>query len=563
MSAADSEPTFASPASRSVRSWFPLVWNLSFAGIGVASQYLFEDPGISNVLAHLSVMCAVGGTALWILLRGGWPLTTRLLAASVLALPLVAHYTQVSPIEFVNNGDVGLVDWRWRWEDPDRDLEAASTKATTELLCVSTSWDYPRFLGEGYWAEVKDAILEPDWEANPPKELWKQRIGAGWSGFSVVGQLAYTQEQRGEQEMVTCYDLQTGELLWSHGDEERFDPSGGGSLGGVGPQATPTVFDSRVYSHGATGIFNCLDAATGEKLWSYDTAEEFGVPTLLWGKSASPLIVGNLVVLSIGDAAAHSGEELSGKGNSLVAFDRITGEVVWQNGDRTSSYASPVLATLLGTQQILVVNEDFITAQRASDGKVLWEHPWPGKSDSNASTSQPIPLGDDQVFISKGYGIGSELIQLTQQEDAWSAETVWKKNVMKTKMCNVVVRDGYAYGLDDVNLSCIELATGKKQWKKRRRPSFGRGQILLAGEHIIVATEEGEVVLVAVDHEEYRELASFQAIEGVTWNNPTLVDSRLLVRNAVWAACFELPVCQTQAAELVSLEDPNAADQTE
>jgi hypothetical protein len=109
-------------------------------------------------------------------------------------------------------------------------------------------------------------------------------------------------------------------------------------------------------------------------------------------------------------------------------------------------------------------------------------------------------------------------------------------------MCNVIIRDGYVYSLDEVNLECVELDTGNLQWKKRRQSSFGHGQVLLVGEHLLVLTEEGEVILSAADPEEYREWGQFQALEGVTWNNPTLVGSLLLLRNAEWAACFELPL---------------------
>ena len=545
----DSSPEKA----RSRARWFPILWLALLAGISVQSQYIFEDPGIRNVIIHLSVMLAAGGLSLWVILRSGLSLGARLCCAALLSLPVAAHYLQLSPIEFVNNGDVGLVDWRWRWQDPDRELDTTGVKTTEALQCEATQWDYPRFLGTGYWAEVK-ASLETDWQENPPQELWKQRIGAGWSSFAVVGQLAYTQEQRGDQEMVTCYELGTGELLWSHSDSERFDPRGGGSLGGVGPQATPTVYEGKVYTHGATGIVNCLDALTGKLHWSCNTKEAFNTETLFWGNSASPLIAGDMVVVSVGDAHANIEPEYSQVGNSLVAFDSSSGDVIWKAGDRCSSYATPVLATLAGVEQIVVVNQDFVTAHRASDGQILWEHPWEGRSDSNASSSQPIPVGNDQLFLSKGYGIGAELIEVRIEDDEWSTETVWKKNVMKTKMCNVVIRDGYVYGLDDVSLSCIELSSGKKKWKKRRRPSFGHGQILLAGSHLVVTTEEGEVVLVAVDPEEYQELGSFQAIDGVTWNNPTLVDSKLVVRNAEWAACFKLSTCQYNGPSLTEVD---------
>lgn len=534
----------AQPSARKLprRAWFPLAWPLVLGGICLWARYFFDDRGVPNSMTHGAVILTVIGWALWVINRSGWGRVPRWTVAAALVGLLASHYLQFSPWEVVNNGDVGIVDVRWRWAKPDRELKATVTKPTVALAWKTTPHDYPNFLGDGYWAEVQGVALDPAWQSHPPEQKWKQRIGAGWSSFAVVGNYAVTQEQRDEDELVTCYDIRTGELQWTHADHVRFDPRGGGSFGGVGPRATPTIFDGRVYTHGATGILNCLEAATGELLWSHDTCAEFAVENLIWGKAASPIIAGDLVVVSVGDAQANVLPKTSGKGNSLVAYNRLTGDVVWTAGDRRSAYATPVLTTLAGVEQVLVVNEDFITSHRAVSGEVLWEHPWPGKSDADASTSQPVPVGDDRVFLSKGYGIGAELIAVSRDDEEWQVETIWKRTLMKTKMCNVIIRDGYVYSLDEVNLECVELDTGNLQWKKRRQPSFGHGQVLLVGEHLLVLTEEGEVILSAADPEEYREWGQFQALEGVTWNNPTLVGSLLLLRNAEWAACFELPL---------------------
>ncbi len=550
---ASTDQTATETASRPTRRpWFLVIWPVLLAGICVFVWIRFEDQGVPNSMIHGLIILTVVGWSGWIIFLSGWGNAKRWGVAVILLGLLSAHYFQFSPIETINNGDVGIVGWRWRWAEPDRSLDTNVIKPATRLDWQSTSQDYPNFLGDGYWAEVTGVALDPDWETRPPNEVWRQRIGAGWSSFAVVGDYAVTQEQRDQFELVACYDIHTGDLLWTHADEVRFDPRGGGSFGGVGPRATPTIYEGRVYSHGATGVVNCLEAATGELIWTHDTVEEFEVENLVWGKAASPIIVGDMLVVSVGDARANTQAEFSQQGNSLVAYDRFSGDVVWAAGDRRSSYATPVLTTLAGTEQVIVVNEDFVTSHRAEDGVILWEHPWPGKSDADASTSQPVPVGDDRVFLSKGYGAGSELIQVMRDGQQWHADTISKKKpVMKTKMCNVVIRDGFVYGLDDVNLQCIELATGKKRWKKRRQPSFGHGQVLLVGAHLLVLSEEGEVVLAAVDPQEYRELAHFSALEGVTWNNPTLVGSRLLIRNAEWAACFELPLEEPGSEEVL------------
>jgi outer membrane protein assembly factor BamB len=435
-------------------------------------------------------------------------------------------------VQAILNGDVGVVGFRWRWNASDRALAAASKIASPPLDWRETASDYPRFLGNGYWAEARGVVLEADWAAHPPKSLWKQPIGAGWSSFAVVGDYAVTQEQRGEHELVTCYEVRTGKMAWSHADAVRWDPRGGGALGGVGPRATPTLYDGRVFSQGATGILNCLDARTGRLLWSHDTLAEHDADNVSWGKAGSPLIVDDRVVVSVGAKKA-----------SLVAYDIDSGEQAWAAGKRRSAYASPVVVELAGVRQILMLNEGFVTAHHAEKGRVLWEHEWPSDSNADAAASQPVPVGDDRVLLSKGYGKGAELVQVRRKGDTWMTDTLWRKpSALKTKMGNVVIRDGFVYGINDIYLQCVELKSGHVAWVKRRSPTFGHGQILLVGEALLVLSESGEVILVKASPDNYRELASMQAIEGVTWNNPALSGNLLLVRNADEAACFELPM---------------------
>lgn len=527
----------ANPTKLGMRAkWFPLLW----VGIPVAIVAMLwdsdVDPGVVNSVAHGGVVFCTLGLAIWILLCSGWNRGLRWTLALVPSLAVGSYYLQLLPVETIIDGDVGVVGWRWSWDAPDKQLEVPEGAGSAALDWQTTPNDYPRFLGNGYWAEVSGVELETDWLANPPRELWRKKIGAGWSAFSIVGNYAITQEQRDENELVTCYDLKTGDIVWTHADTVRWDPTGAGGLGYAGPRATPTVHQGKVFTQGATGILNCLDASTGDLLWSHDIIEKHGGTNVLWGKACSPLIVDNTVVVSVG----------SKNNQSVVAYHIEKGDVVWASGEYQSSYASPILAEIGGVRQIVTVDEGFVTARRADDGEALWEHPWSSMSDSDAAASQPVPLDGDRLFLSKGYGLGSVLLQVLNDDgDDWRLEPVWKggkKTVMKTKMGNVVIRDGYVYGIDDVNLQCIELETGKKMWKKRRRPKFGHGQIMLIGDTILVLTEVGEVVLVEPTPDGYRELASMRVFDDsqITWNNPAFSAPFLLVRNAEEAACYEL-----------------------
>jgi len=526
------------------RDWFPFVWTGLLAGVCLLIQLGETEQGTKNTILMIAPLVIGIGLSIWLLRSGRFSRSVRW---SLVLGPWLVLASFFSMVELINNGDVGVVDWRWRWS-AQLDEQLAIPEAGLSIAdWQTTPQDYPRFLGNGYWAEVEDVDLATDWKTNPPKELWRQKIGAGWSGFSIVGHYAITQEQRGLEELVTCYEIRSGEIAWTHSDPVRWDPLGSGAFGGIGPRATPTIYGQLVITQGATGIVNCLDALTGKLIWSHDTLAENKAGNVMWGKAGSPLVVvregdvdegSAMVVISVGGA----------NGRSLIAYDLENGKEIWAGGDRRSSYASPVYAELAGQKQIISVNENFVTAHRASDGTVLWEHPWPGSSDTNATCSQPIPLSGDRVFLSKGYGVGASLLQLTagkggsiQVSPAWPQPI---KQVMKTKMGNAVVRGEFMYGLDASLLECMEINTGRKRWKKRRTPGIGHGQIILIGEVILVLTESGEVLLVEASPEEYRELCSMRVFpeDQVTWNNPAFSAPYLLVRNAEQVVCYELPL---------------------
>jgi outer membrane protein assembly factor BamB len=225
-----------------------------------------------------------------------------------------------------------------------------------------------------------------------------------------------------------------------------------------------------------------------------------------------------------------------GKIVSLLAMDADTGTTIWESGNHQVSYASPVLATLHGRRQVLSVNEDFVTAHDLESGQILWEHAWPGRSHMNANCSQPVPLDGDRVFLSKGYNQGAELLEIGPGP-SWQVRSLWKARVLKTKFSNVAIRDGCVFGLDDGILSCLDLESGQRRWKKGR---YGYGQNLLVGDLLLMVAENGDLALVAADPERFVELARLPGLTGQTWNNPALFGNLLLIRNAEEAACYQL-----------------------
>jgi outer membrane protein assembly factor BamB len=295
-------------------------------------------------------------------------------------------------------------------------------------------------------------------------------------------------------------------------------------MGGDGPRATPTWDDGRLYALGAEGEFQCLDAASGRRIWSKNILRDNGAENLTWGMAAAPLIVDDKVIVLPGGPG----------GKSVVAYDKLTGEPLWHALDDKQAYTSPMLVTLAGQKQILVV-----TAHRAVgltvDGKLLWEYPWTTSYDINAA--QPVIVGPDRFILSAGYGHGAALLQVKKEGGTFSVTPVWENNRMKNKFTSSVLHDGHIYGLDEAILACVNAETGELKWKGGR---YGYGQIVLASGHIIVAAENGDVALVRATPEQHEELVRFPAIDGKTWNHPAISGGILLVRNGTEMSAFRL-----------------------
>lgn len=409
----------------------------------------------------------------------------------------------------------------WRW------TKSAATEApelkgmvAKEGTVIATEGDkhFPRFLGEAMSNWVSGAMLPGDWFKKQPEELWRIQIGEGWAAFAVAGGYAYTMEQRGAKEMTICYELETGDAVWFHEESVRFEES----MGDDGPRSTPTVIDGKVFSYGATGIFNCLDARTGEKIWGKDLLSEVSQSVPKWAKSCSPLVVDGKVVVSLGAEAKEN----------LAALDMANGEVIWRSGDYPTSYASPVVATLAGKRQIVAIQQTSVDGYDIESGKILWSFPI-GNPQSNCAS--PLIL-DDTVITSAGYGYGSHRIAISQTDSGFEAKEVWRNKKFKAKFANMVIKDGFLYGLSEGRVSCLDLESGELKW---RGSNFGHGQMLGVGNHIVVQEEQGGITILEANPEKQTEVTSFDALEHRTWNNPVLAGNILLIRNDREAIAFE------------------------
>jgi outer membrane protein assembly factor BamB len=459
----------------------------------------------------------------WLAWLGAWPLAwpTRL-ALLALWLGLGALGPYLIRVEGMM-GDTGMI-FAWRHASVPTITTPPSDAPAAAIDLTPTPNDFPQFLGPHRTGVLPNAKIAGDWTKTPPREVWRRPIGQGWGSFAIVGNYAFTQEQRGEKECVCCYRLSDGEPMWVHEDTAHFV-----GIGGDGPSATPTVADGRVYAIGNTGILNCLEGTTGRAVWTVNILTDVGASNVAsHGTCASPLVDGNRVIV----CPTGSG------GPSVAAYDRTNGRRLWAEGTEQASYSSPMIAELDRVRQIVLANAAGVAGHHADNGKLLWQFAWTNGERINAA--QPIVMEQNTVFVSTGYGKGAAMFGVEWPKGIqWSAGTVREfPRAMKTKFTTPVRFEEHIYGLDDGILECLDLGSIKPRWKDGR---YGHGQILLAGNRLIVQAENGTVVLVEPSPEKLIERGRIAALSSRTWNNPALAGRILLVRNDLEAACYELP----------------------
>jgi outer membrane protein assembly factor BamB len=417
-------------------------------------------------------------------------------------------------------------------EEKAKPAPAAPDAKTSEAAAVPRpslpTPEWPGFRGPLRDGVVRNIRIHTDWTAAPPMEMWRRPIGPGWSSFAVRGDLLYTQEQRGDDEMVSCYRVSTGQPVWRHRDAVRFYESNGGA----GPRGTPTLHEDRVYAVGATGILKVLDALTGKRVWSRNIAEDTKRAVPYWGIASSPLIVDNLVI------AASAG--------TLIAYDIASGDLKWKGPSYGASYSSPHLMTLDGVEQVVLLGGPGAISVTPADGKVLWIHKWePGPM------VQPAMTEDGDILVNNVTatgGVATRRLHVTRGADGWNLEERWTSTGLKPNFNDFVVHNGHAYGFDNNILAAINLETGQRVWKGGR---YGNGQLVLLKDQdaLLVTSEDGELAVVSATPDKYTEVAKIRIFESKTWNHPVIVRDVLLVRNGEEMAAFKLPVIVDRPTE--------------
>ena len=414
----------------------------------------------------------------------------------------------------------------------------------TLLAVVATTLaaDWPQYRGPKTDGTSPEKIAK-SWPGAGPKELWKVPSTGGFSSFVVAGGKAFTLELRSvdsaEQETLVARDAITGKELWQQAlgamktdrPNDGANSGAGDNKGGDGPRATPAVDGSFVYTTSAKLTVTCFESASGNVVWRHDLLKEFTGRNISWMNAASPVIEGDLLIVAGG-----------GPDQSLLAFNKKDGAVVWKAFDEKMTHATPVVATIHGTRQVIFFLQSGLLAVEPKTGKELWRHPFPYKVSTAAS---PVVAGDI-VYCSAGYDVGAGAAKITKDGDKFTATELYRfagNKPLANHWSTPVLKDGHLYGMFQFKeygsgpLKCVEVATGKVKWEQA---GFGPGHVILVDGHVLVLSDAGDLVLVKAVTDSYQEVARAHVLAGKCWTTPVVSNGHVYARSTKEAVCLDL-----------------------
>ena len=506
----------------------PLRWLAPgmFLIVTAFSILLYPDP---LLMQHI-VLCEILTTTLWLFASvasqpWGWS-AMRVAVPGAMGLSLLT----IGAVRIDGDSADLVPELSWRWSKTPEQLameERGSVVNTTIDNLAITPADWAQFRGPAQDSRLTGVSIRTDWDRTPPKELWRKRVGPGWGTFSAVGDYLFTQEQRGANEAVVCLRADTGAEAWSYETAGRFEEA----ISGVGPRGTPTVDDGSVFAFGALGKLVRLNARDGQKIWEIDVPKATGTspPTPFWGFASSPFVTNGLVIVFTNGGLVEKG---------TAAFRVADGGLAWAAGIGTHGYCTAHQATLAGVDQLLMASDKGLESYEAATGKIIWTHSWPTKA--NRST-QPILLGNDELLLPTGYGVGTRRLKVARIGEEWTVTAVGSDSTqLKPYYNDAVLHKGLVYGFDDKAFVCYDPATGRRKWSAGTRYAFGQALLLADQDLLLVMAENGKVVLVRATGDEFKEETNFKALAKKTWNHPVVNRGRLYVRNGEEMACFDV-----------------------
>jgi hypothetical protein len=398
--------------------------------------------------------------------------------------------------------------------------------------------DWPQYRGPKGDGSTPDTIAT-SWGANP-KVLWKVKGGTGFSSFVVGGNRCFTIEGRdngGRKEVLVARDVTTGKELWAaelgSGDYGHAGGDSGASdnSGGDGPRSTPAIAGELVITLNADLAVQAHQASGGKLAWKRDLMAQHAGRNIMWKNAASPLLEGGLVYVAGG-----------GPGETFLALNPLTGEVVAKSGDDTITHATPVAATIQGQRQIIFFMKSGLTAVEPKTLRQLWHADFP----FNVSTAASPVVADDVVYCSAGYNVGAAAFKISKAGAAWKAEQIMRTpgdQKLANHWSTPVLYQGHLYGMFQFKkygsgpVKAVKLPDGEIRWEKE---GFGPGQVVLAGGKILALSDTGELVAAAADPTAYKELARAKVLSGKCWTTPVVSNGLVFARSTKEAVCVDL-----------------------
>lgn len=394
------------------------------------------------------------------------------------------------------------------------------------VLAQSATW--PQILGPNRNGISPATDVMTQWPAGGPEVLWRAEGGVGMSGISVSGNFAITMWNSSAGQVVVALDPTTGKQIWSTPLSRNYE-----NAMGDGPRATPTISGDRVYAFTGNGILACLRLADGTVVWSENIVAGVGGKAAEYGMACSPLVVGDLVIVTAG-----------GQGSAVVAVDASTGKTRWTAVDGSPGYSSPALLKIAGEDQVVAFTGQGLSGIKPGNGAVLWQYPFKTPYDCNNAT--PIEV-DGKIFMSSGENHGCVMLAVTRTDSEYSVDEVWEstqvKSVMRNEWQTSALIDGFLYGFDNVgsagpvtHLTCVNAKTGQTVWRENR---FGKGNLVAANGILWITTMKGELVMVKATASGFEELGRKQ-IFGKTRQAVSIADGKAYVRDDVQVVCIKI-----------------------
>lgn len=353
-------------------------------------------------------------------------------------------------------------------------------------------------------------------------QKWKVTVGAGDATPALVGDRLYVFARQAADEVTLCLNAADGKELWR--DKYAAQAVTGPGARHPGPRSSPAMAHGKVVTLGVGGVLSCLQAADGKMLWRRD---EFPKVAPRFFAAMSPVIVDKMAI-------AH----LGGQGNgAIIAFDLATGEPKWKWTAEGPEYASPVVMTVEGTEQVVTLTEKSVVGVGVADGKLLWQVPFaPQRRSNNAAT----PVVNGQTVIYTGARRGTKAVKIEKEGDGFAATELWANAQVSTQFNTPVLKDGLLFGFSDRgNLFCINAETGKTAWTDTVGHGRGFAAVLAAGSVILALPSTSELIAFKPSGQEYSQLARIKVADTPTYAHPVVAGNRIFVKDsqtlAMWA----------------------------